>query len=86
MNILSKYTELPIPTWALSYLVNGDASGIDDKEQKQADNYMDQFYREAKEKHGHVIFSCGDGEGSFTHYPEFGLACDCIDCTVLIVN
>lgn len=86
MKTIAEYTELPIPSWSLSYLVNGDNSGIDDKEQKQADDYMQQFYDEAKKHNGHVIFSCGDGEGSFTHNPEFGLACDCIDCTVLIVK
>jgi hypothetical protein len=30
-----------IGSWALSYLVNGDASGLEDKEQAQVDRWLD---------------------------------------------
>jgi len=92
MTTISEYNELPIPTWALCYLVNADASGLEDGEQEMVDKYMEQFYKEAKEKGGHVIFSPeadenGENKESyFTWNPEFGLACDVEDCTVLIVK
>jgi hypothetical protein len=87
MKTISEYTELNIPSYALPYLVNNDPSGLEDNEIKIIDNYMDQYYSEAKEKNGHVIFSPeNDTEPGFIHFPEFGLACDCIPCTVLIVK
>lgn len=87
MKTLREYTELPIPNWAASYLVNGDSSGISESDAKQCDDYMQQFYDEAKEKGGHVIFSFGEeSDSGFFQNPEFGLATDCTLSTVLIVK
>jgi hypothetical protein len=88
MKTLSEYTELRVPDYALSYLVNGDSSGIEESDVKAIDGWMQQFYDEAKEKGGHVIFGTtnSDDEGYFTHNPEFGLACNVVDCTILIVS
>jgi hypothetical protein len=47
---------------------------------------MQQYYKEAEKVGGHVIFSPSDQEPHFTHTPEYGLPCDVVDCTVLIVK
>ena len=86
MKQVSEYANLRIPSYALPYLVNGDASGLEDSDVKAIDRYMSQYYEEAKSVSGHVIFSAGDGDSFFTRHPEFGLACDCVECSVLIVK
>ena len=72
MKTISEYTELAIPDYALSYLVNGDASGLEDSDRLVIDEYMAQFYAEASKEGGSMIFDCGDGESYFTWHPEFG--------------
>ena len=87
MKTIAEYENLPIPTYSLSYLVNNDPSGIENEDIKAIDNYMEQYYSEAKEKNGHVLFSPDlDIEPYFTHFPEFGLACDCVPCNIFIVK
>jgi hypothetical protein len=61
-----------MPDYSLSYLVNGDASGLEDEDVKNID--------------GQVIFDTIEEEGHFTHSPEFGLACHCVDSVILIVK
>lgn len=86
MKVYAEYDELPIPTYALSYLVNGDSSGIEESDVKVIDAYMSDYYNEAKEVDGHVIFSCDtEGDTYFTWNPEFGLACEVEDCTIVIL-
>ena len=85
MKTISEYKDMRVPTYALSYLVNGDASGLEDNDQTNIDKWFEQFATEAKNCGGQVIFSTPDnGEPYFSHCPEFGLACDVEDCTVLI--
>ena len=55
MKIIESYKE-NIPDYALSYLVNNDASGLDDKEIETIDKYMSEFYDRATELKGFVIF------------------------------
>lgn len=85
MKTLKKYTELAIPTYALPYLVNNDATGLSGEDQTEIDSFMQGFYDEAKALGGHVIF-CDDSDCApyFCHYPEFGLSCDVIDAEILI--
>ncbi len=97
METISEYNDLRVPDYALSYLINDDASGIDDSDIELIDNFMNQFYDEAKENDGSVIFSTSeviDDDGEVLEYqepyfcssPEFGLPCSVVDCTVLIVK
>jgi hypothetical protein len=86
MKTVAEYTKLKIPSYALSYLVNDDASGLEEKDIAATDAYMQQYYEEAKKAGGHVIFSPSDQEPYFTHTPEYGLPCDVVECTVLIVK
>lgn len=56
-----------IPEWALSYIINGDASGLSDEEQQMVDeflekNFPDGFVPEVKE----------DSRNEFNLYPAFG--------------
>lgn len=81
-----EYTELRIPAWALSYLVNGDDSGISAEDKATVDAYMQQYIDEAQAVSGTVIVVPGPSEPSFTWHPEFGLACDCDDSTIVILK
>ena len=83
MKTLAEY-EINLPGWSLSAIHNGDTSGISEKETAEIDSYFEPFYKEAQESGGHVIIS-DDSEPFFTRFPAFGLACDCVKGTVLIV-
>lgn len=85
MKTKSEYSNLSIPEYALSYLVNRDNSGIDDDDKKVIDAYMSDYYAETNEVKGSLIFNVDGDEGYFTNYPEFGLPCNCYDCTILIL-
>jgi hypothetical protein len=86
MTTLKTY-DVQLPCWALSYLVNGDASGLENDEQAQVDAWAEQFYREAKSLGGYVVITeAPDGDRYFSHSPEFGLPCNCEDYQVLILK
>lgn len=74
-----------VPDYALSYLVNGDASGLEGEDQADIDGWFDYFQAIADKRGGHVIISPSDEEPSFTHNPAFGLACDTVPTTVIIL-
>jgi hypothetical protein len=74
-----------IPGYALSYLINGDHSGIDDADIKNTDEFMKEFYDYADEINGHVVVDVIDEEGSFNAFPAFGLACDTFKCNINIL-
>lgn len=83
MKTLESYTE-NIPVYAMCYIQNDDASGLNAGEVKLIDDYFQWYYTRAKELNGHVIIGCPDDEGSFTHHPAFGLACNCVETEILI--
>jgi hypothetical protein len=85
MKTISEYTDLAMPDYALSYLINGDDSGIDAADKENADSYMQQFHEEAKAAGGFVEIVMHEEEASFSRNPEFGLACNCMNCTILIL-
>jgi hypothetical protein len=72
------YEDLSVPCWALSGLVNDDWSGVEDPEDEERARLW------LKEFGPNPILSVEDGESFFDRYPEFGLACDCQTCTVLV--
>ena len=85
METISKHEGLAVPSYALSYLVNADDSGLENNDRDNIDTWYQQFLNEAKAAGGSVIFGVeGSGESYFTWSPEFGLACDVTDCTILI--
>lgn len=79
MQIISKHSNLNIPTWALCYLVNGDSEGLNDKEISQIENFLEGFGP------GQVLFSSKE-EDFFTKYPEFGLPCNCVESEIIMVK
>ena len=86
MKTIAEYTELNVPSWALSYIVNGDSSGIDETDQRQVNKWWAQFCDIAAKTPGaHAVFACGDGECYFTSNTEFGLPGDCVECSVLVL-
>lgn len=87
MKILLRSTE-KIPEYALSYLVNGDDSGLEPEEKKIIDTWVEKFQSWAKDNQivGYFEISPLDTEPFFTHYPAFGLACTIQECDILILG
>lgn len=66
-----------LPAYWASYLINGDASGLDDGEQAVIDAWL------AKEGYPNIV-SCGD-ESYFSRYNDAGtLAGDVMEYTALV--
>lgn len=63
-----------VPTWAISYMVNGDPTGLEEDEIKEIDEWMRKYK---------VLVVDPTGEPYFTHYPLFGKACEVYDCIIL---
>lgn len=80
MKTLGEFKE-DVPDWALSYIHNGDASGLEDGEQKMVDEWMAYYQAKAEAVGGHLIFSSVNDEdgdpvtNEFNSNPAFGLAC-----------
>ena len=68
------------PTWALSYLINGDASGLTDEDIEQVDEWCEDMRDDTGD--GYIVYDASDEHPSFNPYPCFGLPCDCITMTV----
>lgn len=73
--MFEKYIE-QIPTWALGYIINGDASALTEEELKMVDRWLKQS--------GYEIISPTDCNESFSKYPAFGLPCTVVECECLI--
>lgn len=56
MQTLKEYKHMPVPVWALSYIVNEDASGLDETDISLVDNWLRVFEDKAKELEAYVIF------------------------------
>lgn len=63
-----------LPAYWASYLINGDASGIDDEEQAACDSFLESIP-------GWICSDCGN-ESFFSHCNDAGtLAGDCLEYT-----
>ena len=74
------FDTINIPSWSLSYLINSDASGLEDSEIELIDEWIDSL-----DYHSLVFDIVGDDEyldPFFTSHPEFGLPCDCVECNL----
>lgn len=67
---------MEIPEWALCYLVNGDLTGLSDEDTKMVQDWE-------KDNHVYDVEPLGE-EGSFSWHPEFGKACNVVECNVFI--
>lgn len=75
-----------VPAYALSYLINGDASGLEAEDVELIGAWLEECRENLLAAHpgATIDIVTRDGcEGSFTHYPAFGLACDCVDGAVV---
>ncbi len=70
------YTIVNFPAWALCCLINGDMEGLTDKEIDQVARFEKRFNQ--------PCYSYKE-ESHFSWLPEFGLACDCVELTVVEV-
>ncbi len=87
MKTVIEYDELRVPAYALSYLVNGDASGLPDEDREAIDHWFAYYHKEALAVGGTALFVPGSAEASFTWRPAFGKACDCVfDCVVAVLK
>lgn len=86
MKTLKKYS-VEIPDYALSYIVMDDASGLTEEDKSNIDSFLNPFYQEAETLGGHVLINLDyDSESHFTWNPPFGLACNVLDFTILILE
>jgi hypothetical protein len=80
------YIEDNCPDYALSYLVNGDASGMEDEDVANCDEWLKSFSEKmARDYPGlktDLVFD-DNAEPSFYRYPAFGLACNCVPCAFI---
>lgn len=81
------YIEDDCPTWALSYLVNGDASGLEDGEAEQVDEWVKENTERLQAKYPgasiELLFDDGEGD-EFNPSPAFGLACATVQCAFAV--
>jgi len=88
MKIQAEFSE-KVPTWALSYLVNDDCSGITEEDKEMVDKFWNKYQRKADMFHCFVTLNFPediDNEKYFCSTPSFGLACDVVDCEVIFMN
>lgn len=76
MNCKLKTTTLEgVPQWAVTYIVNGDGSGLNGEDLKMVDDWLDNL-----RKSGIVPLCPIDGsENEFSPYPAFGLGSNTVD-------
>lgn len=71
-----------IPTWALSYLINDDRSGLTEEEVRM----IDHWYNRNKVV---TISTASEDEGEcfpyFSRVPAFGSPTEVVDCSVMIL-
>ena len=80
-----KFDVMPIPEWALCALANGDFTGLTDDEIRMVNTFTNEW-EWVSEKPDHYVDGgipgekIGESTPYFTKYPQFGLACDVVDC------
>jgi hypothetical protein len=68
-----------VPSYALTAIINGDFSGIEDDEDRQdIEDFMD--------KYAGMTFSVREEEPSFTNSPAFGKAVDCVPVDIINIT
>lgn len=81
-NLIAEY-DATIPDYALSYLINGDSSGLEADDIAIIDSYMKEYYAMG----GNVIIDYDtDEERYFSSHPAFGSPCTVYDCKILILK
>jgi hypothetical protein len=81
---ISEY-KVSLPEYSLAYLINNDTSSLDSDDKIIIDDAMLDFYDEVDKNGGSVVISVDNEESHFTWLPFFGLPCNCVDATILIL-
>ena len=71
--IMELTDKVDMPTYALSYLINGDLSGITEDDVKNIDEFVSMY--------NEPIFDVAD-EVYFSKSPAFGLPTTCVECLI----
>jgi len=82
-----KRYDVKIPEYALSYLINGDDSGLNTEDIQAIDSYMMTFENESESVNGSIVI-CSPEENQESYFiasPAFGLACTVQDIHILIL-
>lgn len=69
-----------IPNWALSALINGDATSLTDEEEEILNDFTDAVISE----HGHAIFVYIGDVGLVHRNDMDNLAGECSECSLLV--
>jgi len=77
--------KLPIPSWAMCYLINGDADSLSLDEKWMVDGWYQSLF-DTLEPGEEIILSPVNGREYFLWFPEFGQASMVQDCWVKIVK
>ena len=77
MKIVKTYT-CNIPAWSVCYIEYGDADGLSEEDIDTVDDWMKSLNKAGFTE---LVFSIGEDTG-FHMFPEFGLGCDCVECTI----
>lgn len=82
------YIEDNFPNYALSYVVNGDASGIEQEDVEACDEWIERLTAKLRKDYPDAVaieLLFEDGEGNeFTRHPAFGLACGTTQCALAV--
>lgn len=86
MKTVTRQQNARIPSYALPYLINGDASGLCEEDKNIIDKWLDAWVIRAEKLGGGLVISPTGQEEEFSHYPEFGLPCGYIECDILVLS
>lgn len=68
---------ISIPSYAVNYIEYGDKTGLEESDIENITNFC-------KQNDITGIMEIENGTCHFESFPNFGKACECIDCTVRI--
>jgi|WetSurSiteA1Bulk_404760.scaffolds.fasta_scaffold57653_2 hypothetical protein len=74
------------PAYALSYLINGDSSGITEEDVTAIDAWWNEQVSALTEGQHLILDPADQADQYFTWHPAFGLACDVIDCNLVVLE
>ena len=85
MNIKEQY-EYTFPAYALSALINGDYSGLEEGDEKNLNEFLkrEHYVDDWDIKRNDAGEPEHYGDTYFSSCPEFGLACDCVDVVGIV--
>jgi len=86
MNTYTKQQNARIPSYSLSYLINGDDSGLCADDKPIIDKWFKSWQDVADRVNGSVVISPTGEREFFTRFPEFGLSCECTECDIVVLT